>query len=197
MNRVPGCRVLAPLVFGAVLAWWMLLGRHLHWMMRNEAGGRILPPQIPEKEPKIWRFPPKISIFGLIHVNIRARFKRPLIPRSRRVHTFFSCPFLCFTRNGQNNVTTGPAASRPDPPPGTQGPHQNAPQDLLVEDPRTILQKNHCRLHIGNLAIPIHVPDVEITDFRKRHQIGGFTSSANVSGLGSITSSGAEPSIAV
>ena len=27
-------------------------------MMRNEAGGRILPPQIPQKGPKIWRFPP-------------------------------------------------------------------------------------------------------------------------------------------
>ena len=47
MNRLQGCRVLAPLVSGAVWAWWMLLGRDLHWMMRNEVGGRILPPQIP------------------------------------------------------------------------------------------------------------------------------------------------------
>ena len=85
MNRLQACRVSAPLVLGAVWARWMLLGRDLHWMMRNEAGGRILPPQIPQKEPKIWRFPPITTKFGLIHVNIRALFKRPLIPRSRRV----------------------------------------------------------------------------------------------------------------
>ena len=87
MNRLQACRVMAPLVLGAVWACWMLLGRDLHWMMRNEAGGRILPPQIPQKEPKIWRFPPKTSKFGSIHVNIHATFKHPLIPRSRRVHT--------------------------------------------------------------------------------------------------------------
>ena len=49
-------------------------------MMRNEVGGRILPPQIPQKEPKIWRFPPKTSKLASIHVNIRALFKRPLTP---------------------------------------------------------------------------------------------------------------------
>ena len=57
VNRLRTCRSLAPLVLGAVWAWWMLLGRDVHWMMRNEAGGRILPPQIPQKEPKIWRSP--------------------------------------------------------------------------------------------------------------------------------------------
>ena len=31
-------------------------------------------------------FSPKTSKFGSIHVNIRALFKRPLIPRPRRVH---------------------------------------------------------------------------------------------------------------
>ena len=36
-------RVLAPLVLGAVWAWWMLLGRDLHWMMRNEAGEEFYP----------------------------------------------------------------------------------------------------------------------------------------------------------
>ena len=66
-----------------------------------------------------------------------------------------------------------------------------------MEDPRTILQKSRSRLHIGNLAIPMHVPDVEITDFRKRHQISGLTSSAAVSGLGSSTISGAKHSTAV
>ena len=30
-------------------------------------------------------------------------------------NTFSSCPFLCFAQNGQNNVTDGPATSRPDP----------------------------------------------------------------------------------
>ena len=43
----------------------------------------------------------------------------------------------------------------------------------------------------------MHVPDVKITDFRKRHQIGAFTSRAIVSGLGSSTSSGAEPNTVV
>ena len=80
---------------------------------------------------------------------------------------------------------------------GTQGPHRNAPEDLPVEDPTTILQKNHSRLHIGNLTIPMHVPDVEITHLRKRHHIGAFTTRATVSRLGSSTSSGAEPSTAV
>ena len=56
-------RVLAPLVLGAVWAWWMLSGRDLHWMMRNEAEGRILPPQIPHKDPIIWRYPSKTSNF--------------------------------------------------------------------------------------------------------------------------------------
>ena len=60
-----------------------------------------------------------------------------------------------------------------------------------------MLQKNHSRLHIGNLSIPMHIPDVEITDFRKRHQIGAFSIRATVSGLGSSISSGAEPSTAV
>ena len=64
----------------------MLLGRGFHWMMPNEAGARILPPQIPQKEPKIWRFPPKTSTFGSIRVNVHAPFKRPFIPRSRRAH---------------------------------------------------------------------------------------------------------------
>ena len=57
-------RIFAPLVFGAVWAWWMLLGRDSHWMMRNEAGERILSPQIPQKDPIILRFPPKTSKFG-------------------------------------------------------------------------------------------------------------------------------------
>ena len=43
----------------------------------------------------------------------------------------------------------------------------------------------------------MHVPDVEITDFRKRHQIGAFIIRATVSGLGSSTSSGAEANTAV
>ena len=82
---------------------------------------------------------------------------------------------------------------------GTQGPHRNSPEDLPVEDPRPILQGNHSYLHIGNLAIPMHIPDVEIIDVRKRHlaQIGAFTSSATVPGLGSSGSSSAEPSTAV
>ena len=59
LNRLQACRVLVPLVLGVVWAWWMLLGLDLHWMMRNEVDVRILPPQIPQKEPKIWRFPPE------------------------------------------------------------------------------------------------------------------------------------------
>ena len=66
-----------------------------------------------------------------------------------------------------------------------------------MEDPRTILQKNHSRLHSGNLAIPMQVPDVEITDFPKHHPIGAFTSRATFSGLGCSSSSGAQPSSAV
>ena len=85
MNRLQACWVLAPLVLGAVWAWWMLLGRDFHWMMRNEAGARILPHRIPQKEPKICCFPPKTSKFGSICANIHTPFKRPLIPRSRRV----------------------------------------------------------------------------------------------------------------
>ena len=67
-----------------------------------------------------------------------------------------------------------------------------------MEHPGPILQKNHSRLHIGNLAIPMHIPDVEIIDVRKRHlaQIA-FTSRATVPRLGSSSSSGAEPSTAV
>ena len=56
MNRLQACRVLARLVLGAIWAWWMLLGRDFHWMMRNEAGARILTPQIPQKEPKNMAF---------------------------------------------------------------------------------------------------------------------------------------------
>ena len=41
------------------------------------------------------------------------------------------------------------------------------------------------------------VPDVEITDFWIRHQIGAFSSRATVSGLGSSISTGAETSTAV
>ena len=67
-----------------------------------------------------------------------------------------------------------------------------------MEHPRPILQKSHSCLHIGNLAIPMHIPDVEIIDVRKRHlaQIA-FTSRATVPRLGSSSSSGAEPSTAV
>ena len=43
----------------------------------------------------------------------------------------------------------------------------------------------------------MHIQDAEITRFWKRQHIGGFTSSATVSGLGSSTSSGSEPSTAV
>ena len=44
----------------------------------------------------------------------------------------------------------------------------------------------------------MHIPDVEIIDIRKRHlaQIGAFTSRATVTGLGSSSCSGAEPSTA-
>ena len=113
-------------------------------------------------------------------------------------NTFSSCPFLCFTQNGQNNVTDGPAATRPDPPPVL------APKGR-TEMPRNIFQwrisarssKKTIPASNGNLAIPMHIPDGEITDFRKRHQIGLFTSSATVSGSGSSTSSGAKPSTAV
>ena len=67
-----------------------------------------------------------------------------------------------------------------------------------MEHPRLILQKNHSCLHIGNLAIPMHIPDVEIIDVRKRQlaQIA-YTSRATVPGLGSSSSSGAEPSTVV
>ena len=113
-------------------------------------------------------------------------------------NTLSSCPFLCFTQNGQINVTASPAASRPAAASiGTQGSHRNAPEDLPVDDPIPILQENHSCLHIGNLAIPMHIRDVEIIDIRKRHQIGAFTSRATVPGLGSSTTSGAEPSTAV
>ena len=54
-------------------------------MMRNEAGGRILPLQIPQKKSNIWLFPPKTSKFGSIHVKFTHLFKQPLIPRSPRV----------------------------------------------------------------------------------------------------------------
>ena len=111
-------------------------------------------------------------------------------------NTFSSCPFLCFTQNGQNNVTECRLPSRPTTGLGTQGPHRHASEDLPMEDPSTIPQKHHCRLHIGNLAIPMHVLDVEITDIRKCHHIGGF-SSATGAQLGCSTSSGSKPSIAV
>ena len=67
-----------------------------------------------------------------------------------------------------------------------------------MEQPRVILQKNHSCLHIGNLAIPMHIPDVEFIEIRKRHlaQIA-FTSCATVLRLGSTSSSGAERSTAV
>ena len=117
--------------------------------------------------------------------------------RKRTSNTFSSCPFLCFTQNGQNNVTEGPATSRADPPPvlASKG---------RTEMPRKIFQwRIPARSSetpfppLGNLAIPMHVPDVEITNFQKRHHIGGFTASANASGLGFSTSSGSKPSTAV
>ena len=107
MNRLQACRPLAPLVWGAVWAWWMLLGRDLHSMMRNEAGGTILPPQIPQKEPKIWHFPPKTSKFGSIHVNIRAPFKRPLIARSRTVHPLPSGISSAFLKHFKDELIQG------------------------------------------------------------------------------------------
>ena len=112
-------------------------------------------------------------------------------------NTFSSCPFLCFTQNGRINVTASHAASRPAAVLAPKGRSGDSPEDLAVEDPRPILQKNHSCLHIGNLAIPMHLPDVEIIDLRKRHPIGTFTNRATVPGLGSSSSSGAKPGIAV
>ena len=73
MNRLQACRVLAPLVLGAVWAWGMVLGRNFHRMMPNEAGGRILPPQIHHREPKIRRPPKNLEI----RVDSR-EFSRPI-----------------------------------------------------------------------------------------------------------------------
>ena len=99
-----GYRGLALFLLGAVGAWWMRLGRDFHWMMRNEGGTRILPPQIPEKQPKIWRFRQKTLKFWSIRVNIHTLLKRPLVPRSRRVNLCPAAPhpvrgtaFQCFS----------------------------------------------------------------------------------------------------
>ena len=108
----------------------------------------------------------------------------PPVPEGNEEH-FLLLPLPVFhpKRAKQRHRIASRLPSRPGL--GTQGPHRNAPEDPPVEDPKTIQQKNHSCLHIGNLAIPMHVPDVEITDVRKRHQIGAFTSRATVSGLGS------------
>ena len=73
-------RILASLVLGAVWAWWMLLGRYLHWTMRNEAGGRILSPEIPQKDPIIWRFPPKNLKIWVNSREIRAFIQTATYP---------------------------------------------------------------------------------------------------------------------
>ena len=81
-------RILAPLVLGAVCAWWMLLGRDLHWMMCNEAGRRIVFPQIPQKDPIIWRFPSKNLIIWVnsreIHAFIQTATYPPFTKGTRR-----------------------------------------------------------------------------------------------------------------
>ena len=114
---------------------WMLLGWDFHWMMRNEARGRILLPQIPQREPKIWRFPLKTSKFGSIHVNIHAPFKRPLIPRSRRVHNNHkgvgipsSPPHWRAQRAGGGGKSRATAAPHANPVRRAQGPSMQVMQ---------------------------------------------------------------------
>ena len=113
-------------------------------------------------------------------------------------NTFSSCPFLCFAQNGQINVTASPAASRPPAVLAPKG-RTKIPREIFKwSNPNGSSRKNHSCLHIGNLAIPMHIPDVEFMDIRKRHLAPiAFTSCATVPRLGPTSSSGAEPSTAV
>ena len=54
-------------------------------MIRNVVGVRILPPEVPEKQPKGWRFPQKTTKFGSIRANIRTPFKTPSYPPLTKV----------------------------------------------------------------------------------------------------------------
>ena len=73
MNRLQACRVLAPLVRGPVWAWWMLLGRDFHWMMGNEAGGRMLPLKSLRRNQKYGISPEKLKIWVESH-----EYSRPI-----------------------------------------------------------------------------------------------------------------------
>ena len=106
MNRLQACRVSAPFVLGTVWAWWMLLGRDFHRMMRNEAGARILTPQIPPKEPKIWLFS---SENPEIWVNSR--------DNSRPIRTATYPPF---TKGTPSVPSRPPPYPPPLPPPPTK-----------------------------------------------------------------------------
>ena len=113
-------------------------------------------------------------------------------------NTFSSSRFLCFTQNGQINVTASPTASRPPAVLAPKGRTENPRKIFQCRIPDRSSKKNHSCLHIGNLAIPMHIPHVEIFDIQKRHLAQNtFTSRATVPGLGSSSSSGAEPSTAV
>ena len=63
-------------------------------------------PSNPSKVTTICRFPPNTSEFGLIHVKTGARFKRPLIPRSQRVHAL-----MCTTRQLASRLIKGVSMS--------------------------------------------------------------------------------------
>ena len=114
-------------------------------------------------------------------------------------NTFSSCPFLCFTQKGQTNVTASPPASHPVVVLAPKGRTEIPRKIFRWRIPDRSSEKNYSCRHVGNLAIPMRLPDVEITDVRKRHQIGAFTSldRARVPGSGSSSSCGAQPSTAV
>ena len=112
-------------------------------------------------------------------------------------NTLSSCPFLCFAQNVQINVMASPAASRRPAVLAPKGRNEIPRKIFQWSDPDRSSRKT-IPASTGNLTIPMHIPDVEIIDVRKRHlaQIA-FTSCATVPRLGSTSSSGAKPSIAV
>ena len=89
----------------------------------------------------------------------RVRVGWPHVQEGNEEH-FLLLPLLVFhpKRANQRHRWTCRLPSKPTTGLGIQGPHRHAPEDLPMEDPNTILQKHHSRLHIGNLAIPMHVP---------------------------------------
>ena len=147
MNRLQAWHVLAPIVLGGVWAWWMLLGRDVHWMICNEAGGRILLRQIPQTEPKISHFPPKPRNLGRFTGMFMAHSKGHLSP----VHEGYTV--VDMSRAVTELRSMGDAAPRPEHCPLCHFCHGNS---ILSTGSNAVLATVHVLPGVGIILRNVH-----------------------------------------